>query len=434
MSGLGDNLDILDDIFTSLDSDSSTPIDKEIYVNPKTKLPRQAGTDRDLTAFIPAFKQLAEQNLFVFSKGVMGRRYMTRGFHRPVADWIQQCPPYRKGTLLPRGHGKTSLVAHCLPIHILIQPASSNVYFPGMQGTECRILLSGEKEDRASDNLRVISTNFESNRLLRALWPEACWENPKREAKKWNDHEIILPRDTIYPDPTIRAVGVNVAVTGSRPNVQIKDDLISIKAANSQLVMQDAINWHVMSRALMDEYETETGLASLEWIIGTKWAVWDLYSFIMEGDPDGGIPADETYEWLVKGIVEDGEPIWPERFTMDKIEQLRVEFGNQFYLQYMNSASNQALIDFDVEMLRSYEIHGTKAVFPSDPADAVQARRLKDREDRTQEANAPKPGDRMSSAEYMNSLRDSGQAEYMWHKYGKNRGQPKPERPYWEDA
>ena len=157
----------------------------ELIADSKRQQVRQAGADRE-GEWVKKFKKAAEQNLYVFSKGVMNRDYLTKHFHLEVARFLQKSPPYRKMLLLPRNHGKTSLVSHCLPIHILIQPADGNIYFPGLAGSECRILLAGEKEDRAKDNLRVISAAFTGNPLLRALWPERFWEKPKRDARKWN--------------------------------------------------------------------------------------------------------------------------------------------------------------------------------------------------------------------------------------------------------
>jgi len=45
---------------------------------------------------------------------------------------------------------------------------------------------------------------------------------------------------------------------------------------------------------------------TLEFIIGTRWAVADLYEYILTNDP--------TVEWIVRSIVEDQKPIWPEAF------------------------------------------------------------------------------------------------------------------------
>jgi len=243
---------------------------KEIVVD-KTGVPRQAGSAHPEGEGIKQFRRLAEASLHVFGKGVMGRGYLTDHLHLPTADWLQRVPPFRKMLLMPRDHAKTTLVSHCLPPHILIQPSSHNIYFPNMEGCECRILLGGSSAGRAEKNLAVVGKAFTANSVMRALWPHRCYDSEKHAksvAGKWNAQEIVIPREGDWPDSSVFAVGVGVEVAGARPNVQIKDDLIGREAANSEAMMRDAIDWHRASRALMDEYEKDSGIESLEYIIG----------------------------------------------------------------------------------------------------------------------------------------------------------------------
>jgi len=329
----------------------------------------------------------------------MGRRYLTKDLHLPVCDFLQKVPAYRKMLLMPRDHAKTSLVSHCLPPHIIIQPAETNKYFPGMAGADCRILLAGESQGRAGSNLSVIEAAFEGNQLLKALWPSVCWDNPRRASKGsanvfWNNEKMTVPRSTTYPDPTVYAIGVGGAITGSRPNVIIKDDLVSLEAANSEVVMRTAIEWHKASRALMDEYEKESGVESLEFIIGTRWAVFDLYSFVLDGDEE--TPPDYSVEALVHKILEPDEegepkPIWPERFDPARIEQLRREHGSMFYLLYMNEANDPNLVDFDITMLRKFALRGKTISFDTDGRDTFLAEREKD----ALKTELGKPGERV---------------------------------------
>ena len=127
--------------------------------------------------------------------------------------------------------------------------------------------------------------------------------------------------------------------------------------------MQTAIDWHIASRALMEEYEKDSGMEALEFIIGTRWAVWDLYQFILDNDP--------TVECKIRSIIEDEHPIWPERFNSARIDQLKTEFGSMFWLLYMNSAANPELTDFDVDKIRSYMLQGENLVFDETEDDAI---------------------------------------------------------------
>lgn len=345
-------------------------LDREIVVDASSGAVRQAGADPGPTG--PAIARLrteSEASLFVFAKGILRRRYLSPVLHREVCGWLQTCPPNRKLLLLPREHAKTSIVSHALPLHILIQPATANVYFPGEPGTEQRIILAGESERRAKDHVRVMETACEQNQLLRAFWPGVVWEHPRRDAKKWNDQEMIVQRATEYPDPSVRAVGVDGAVTGAHPTVLIKDDLVSLEAANSPTVMQTAIDWHVASRGLINQP------ACKEFIIGTRWAVHDLYSFIQDNDP--------TVEVMRRAMVEDGRAIYPERFSVEEapgracLADLQKSFGVLFPLLYMNNASDVQLVDFDASAIRYYDLVEDALLFTGDDRDALLAQRAR---------------------------------------------------------
>lgn len=334
----------------------------EIVVDRKTGQARQAGADQPDGKWIVEFKHRAERSLFVFAKGVLGRDRLTQSLHRHFCGWLTRTPPYRKMGLLPRDHYKTTIASHALPMHIFIQPEEDNLYFPGRDGSEIRVLLGCETEARSMKHIRWIETQFESNAILRALWPHRCWEIPLKQSKKWNEREMLLPRKRDFADVSLQAIGVGGAITGAHFDVLIKDDLISLEAANSQTVMATAIEWHVASRALMDDPDK-----SLEFIIGTRWAVQDLYQYIEENDP--------TVEILKRSIVEDGQPIMPEVFSLETVDRLRKEFGVLFPLLYMNSAADPTLTDFSISDVRAFRIVDGEIVFDEDERDLLLTER-----------------------------------------------------------
>lgn len=344
-------------------------IPREVVID-KNGLPRQAGVSCAEGEWVKSYRRRAQENLFIFLKGVLGRNFLTPHFHRGACRFIQKCPPFRKLVLMPREHAKTAIVSGGLPPHILIQSAESNIYFPGLEGSECRILLAGETANMAQKNLRVVKSVFEENKLFRAFWPNRVWENANG-SKQWNNDGIIIPRKEEWPDPSIRAIGVGGAITGARPNVMIKDDLVTFDAANSNTIMQEAIDWHKASRALLDKYEIESGLQSLEFIVGTRWAVWDLYSEIIEHDP-----SVEVIDGRFHKIINDGRILWPEKYTQKDIEQLQREHGSMFYLLYLNSVADPELTDFDMSLVRAFEIKDGEVVFEEDERDVLLGKKV----------------------------------------------------------
>jgi hypothetical protein len=360
---------------------------RELIVD-KNNVARQAGSDLQEGAWVKEFRIAAEGNLFLFCKGVLNRHFLTDALHRPVCEFLQQVPPFRKLVLMPREHAKTAIVSGGLPLHIIIQPAATNIYFPGLEGSECRIMLAGENMRMAKKNLRVLEEIHSGNKLFRALWPHRVWDQPRRQSKVWNQDALIFPRENEWPDPTIWAIGVDGAVTGARPNVQIKDDLVSVEAANSDVVMDSAIEWHKVSRALMDTYETETGLQSLEFIIGTRWAVFDLYSYIIDNDPSVEVISDQFHQ-----IIRNGKILWPEKHTEESIENLRREYGAMFYLLYMNSAADPELVDFNLDLVREFKLVNGQIVFDEDDRDTRLEDVSKSRNSREKRAPSVKRGE-----------------------------------------
>jgi hypothetical protein len=324
----------------------------ELVVDRKSGRVRQAGADRPEGQFVQMFKRQCELSLYTFMDGVLNYWFLDPSLHKPVADWLTTTPPYRKMLIMPRNHGKTSIVAQALPLHAMIQPRGGNIYFQGEPGSYLRLVLAGETEEMAVRNLRVIKGALENNVLLRALWPHICWDNPRRQSAKWSDDAIIIPRDTNFPEPTIRAIGVGGAVTGMHPNMLIKDDLTTQRAANEPPTMHKAIEWHQDSRALFANPDTD-----LEFITGTKWAAYDLPGYIMDSDPTVQV----NTEW--RKVVCDGKVLWPFKYGYPgAIEQLQKEHGTKFPLLFMNEVSGSDLTDFLLSDLREYVLVGGELI------------------------------------------------------------------------
>lgn len=357
------------------------PKREELVVDKTTGTVRQAGTVDPGGSYAVDFRTLCERDLYSFAKGVMGMTLLTPTLHEPACQWLQTSPPRRKLLLFPRDHLKSSIVGRSLGPHILIQPKEANIYFPGCQDKNCRyrrslmtppgdcddtthlwdgantrVLLGYETATNAESQLRWIENQWETNELLRALWPHKVWENARRQARVWNQQKMQIPRTLEYPEPSIDTVGVGGAVTGRHFNVHIFDDLCTLEAANSEVVMNATIEWFKASRALMDD-----PTHALEFTIGTRWAVRDLYEYMMRHD--------HTVESHVRAVVENGKPIFPEVFTPDVIEQKRKLFGSLFPLLYMNSAADRSLTDFDMGDIRSFHMNGNDVEFTESEAD-----------------------------------------------------------------
>lgn len=331
----------------------------ELVIEKKSGRVRQAGASDAEGEFVRKFKRRCEHSLYAFSDGVLNYHFLQPELHKPVCDWLTTFPPYRKMLLMPRNHGKSTLVGRSLPLHALIQHKDSNPYFPGQPGTNLRLVMAGEIESRVIDHIRIIKGALENNALLRALWPNVVWDNPNRQAGKWSDTELLVPRETNFPEPTIRGVGAGSAITGAHPNMIIKDDITTERAANEAPTMQRMIDWHDNTRALFANPDTD-----LEFITATYWAAYDLPNYIEKNDPT----VEVNTQW--RQLVHDGKVIFPKKYGFPgAVEQLMKESGVRFNFMYMNTVAGKDITDFMSSDLRDYALRGDSLYFTSDERD-----------------------------------------------------------------
>lgn len=330
-----------------------TPAD--IIVEAKSGRVRQAGAGSAEGETMLALKAQCQRDLFTFAKFVLKRKRLVPHFHGALCRRIQHVPPRRKQYLIPMGTYKTTIISQSLPIHIHIQDADTNPYWPGLDGADMRIMLGCEAQELASSRMRWVQQQWEDNTLLRAFWPHRCWERATM-APKWNEVETIIPRTTDSPEPSIHARGVGGAFVGYHYHVLILDDIIALAAANSPTLMQTAKDWlrAALTRLSPDE---DHGLV---YVIGTRWAPGDLY----EDNED-----DPTFECETYSIIQDGKPLVPEIYPMEKIERLQKQDGVMFWLWRMNSTANPELVDFDITQVRKYQLQDGVILFSENDHD-----------------------------------------------------------------
>jgi predicted phage terminase large subunit-like protein len=249
---------------------------------------------------------------------------MTVDCHGPLCAFIDLNPGQFKLMLMPRDHLKTTVIT----IGANMQKVVKNV--------EERILIANESSTNAERMLRAIRQQVEGNRVFRALYGDII---PKDTRKvRWNDSELDFARQGHYPEPTIDSIGMTGAVT-SRHYTHINyDDPISEEAVKSEKVMVDTINRMSGALSLLTDPSKHT-----IWLVGTRWALHDVYSVWMK-------TFGTRLVRLVRAAIEDGEPIWPERFSLDTLALKRTQQGEyKFSCLMMNNPRNPELQDLAID-------------------------------------------------------------------------------------
>ena len=288
-----------------------------------------------------SLREKAQSSLYFFSKVVLNYDALTDYFHLPFCNHIQNSiPKLKRGYLLPRGHFKSTIVAKSYPLWRLGGGGYSGKGDP----RDLRIFLGGESSTVAEKNLRDMKWNLLHNELFQWLFPELI--PPDVNNTKWTDSEILLPRTHSYDESSITADGVGAKRTGFHFDIIIYDDLIGEKAAKSEAEMQGARTWVQYATGLLNDQSTGEEL-----FIGTRWkhGTADLYGYIMANMPE--------FEWYIRAVVEEGEIVFPDRFTEDKLKEIRRRQGAYKYAcQYENNPTSPEGADFQPEWIKEYRI------------------------------------------------------------------------------
>lgn len=283
----------------------------------------------DNTALIEGLRREAKQSLYFFARAIVKFKEMAPGFHGDLCRFIERTDAKRKLILAPRGHFKSSVTSIAYPTWRVINDPN------------IRILLTNATATNAEHFLRRIKAIFEKNDVFQMLFPEVIPTFDKNT--KWSSTEIQVPRTVDFPEATIETLGVGGRAASRHYNVQIKDDLINEETAESIEGMEHVIAHHQYSEGLFDRPEDGEDI-----VIGTRWAFNDYYEWL--------IKRDGRYAHYIRSAVEDGRPIFPERFSVASLADIeRVQGPYKYACQYLNSPADASVADFKVDWLRYYK-------------------------------------------------------------------------------
>lgn len=286
--------------------------------------------------------------------------------------------------LVPRGVGKSTIVTKALPILKILQN----------RNFACGI--ANEKVDLASTFLGDIKSEFETNTLLRLLFPEVIPPDLKKTV--WASDRIIVQRDKLNPtSPSILATGVGGTVTGVHMDMWLCDDIISQNAAENAFrgsftEIASTNRWTDRLQPLLKNPKEDPII-----FIGTKWWAGDTYEHIedfyahkeekqefifnlslppqtidFKGKKVERRPEEQSIRLYKRGeiavfkfpaIDEAGRAIFPERYDLQQLQEMQIEDPVFFAGQYLLEPTAGAASTFDAEWLKYYTWDGDQIVF-----------------------------------------------------------------------
>lgn len=252
-------------------------------------------------------RERAKADPYFFIEKILG--YPLQDFHKA---WFEHQRKYRRTILLaPRGHGKSTVCNVAYALWKIIR--DPNV----------RILIASKTARQAILFLAEIRKHLVHNWRLRYAFGDLVGRE-----EEWKDIQIRVRRTRIMKEPTITTIGIGGSLPSWHFDVIILDDPHDL--TNSRTPGQRENVWRWFEETLLPTLEPEGELH----LIGTRWDPDDLFGRLISRVPD------QYMLYVSRAIEEDGKVLWPEKFSMETLEQLKKEMGPAlFALQYQCDAT-----------------------------------------------------------------------------------------------
>lgn len=270
---------------------------------------------------------------YFLAKGVLGYKDVNPFTHGPLCRAIEDTSLKRRMFLMPRGHLKTTLCT-------ITDAVGDALTDPN----ECRILIINEIEENAAGFLAEIKTHFETNEVLQSLFPELIPQRFGGPGSRWSSYKACIPRSTSYKEWTWTAAGVGKALASNHYTKIKCDDLIGFESKESPANMRYAIAFAKAMEPLlinMDENFID--------FVGTRWGMHDLYREMLNT-----YGSDMSY--FAREDIENGEPIFPAKFSLKKLNRLSLIDPVLYYAQFKNNPIADGVKDFNATKIRRFDI------------------------------------------------------------------------------
>lgn len=252
--------------------------------------------------------------------------------HREVRDKIKEIEgTTRKGLfLLPRGHLKSTEITVSYTLSRLLKDPN------------IRVLISNATLENSKGFLREIKSHLEKNERLRALFGDVT-----NQDEKWSEMQILVKnRTAFHKEPTVQVTSVDKSVVSQHYDLIIGDDLVSRDSITTKEQRDKLVKY------LKDLYDLlEPGGVLL--LIGTRWHYDDLYGYILAENE-----TTKSFSIMKRAVFdEEGNPIFPKKFTLEHISSLRRDKGTfEFNSQYMNEPVADEEADFKRQYFRPFPV------------------------------------------------------------------------------
>jgi predicted phage terminase large subunit-like protein len=212
--------------------------------------------------------------------------------------------------LWAREHYKSTIITFGKTIQDILRSHGDDP----IDGQEITVGLFSHTRPNSKGFLRQIKREFETNQLLKDLFPDILYQNPHKESVKWSEDDgIIVKRKTNPKEATIEAWGVvDGQPIGKHFSLLVYDDIVTAESVTTPEMIAKTTEMLVLSYALGAE-------GGQRRFIGTRYHFADTYREIIKR----GTAKPRIHQITIDGEV-TGEPVL---MTRERVAEKRRDMG-----------------------------------------------------------------------------------------------------------
>lgn len=197
----------------------------------------------------------------------------------------------------------------------------------------------GQAEKITKAIKELIGGDSDQAQLVRAVFPRL------EPGPKWTDGQFTIRRTITTKSPSVQAVGVGGAITGSRIDLLIVDDILDHENTRTPSQRKELSRW--FRRTVLNRM-TRKGRV---WMTSNAWHPNDLLH---------ELEANPRYKGFRFPVLDaQGNSTWPERWPMARIEAVRVEVGSlEFARAFLCKPTDENTERFDPAWLEQCKAAG----------------------------------------------------------------------------
>jgi len=283
-------------------------------------------------------RALARHDLFFLLRYVCGRDDMEHQWLHDRCRDVQERPDGYLD-LWAREHYKSTIITFGKTLQDILASHGDDPVMP----EELTFGIFSHNRPTAVKFLSHLKNEMERNEMLRELFPDIFWANPRKEASKWSVYSGLVVRRKNNPkEATIEAYGlIDGMPTGGHFSRLVYDDIVTLDVVRSP----DMIAKVTDSLAMSYNLGARGGERRM---IGTRYHFADSYKTVM----DRGTFIPRIHAATDNGTIE-GKPVF---LTREELEIKRRDQGPYtFACQQMQNPAVDSSQGFKREWLRFFK-------------------------------------------------------------------------------